>query len=187
MNDTVDVTVLRTSDALRSTIKLPLSAPLNTLKDQISLSPLGPLSREHQRIFHLGRELKSGKRSLHSLGFGRHGIFVIHLHSTQPETIHLKDDDDDVEVAGVKINNASMTTSGSSAGNCDEIEVIGSRRLGQPPPPRHMPYRQHQQQPVIDLLDSDDDGDDDDDVVQVVEGSSGSSYEDYTYKRRRFR
>lgn len=183
MGDNVEVTVVRTSDASKSTIKLPLSAPLNTLKDQISRSSLGPVSREHQRIFHLGRELKSGKRSLNSLGFAKHGIFVIHLHSTQPKTIELKDggdDDDEVEVAGVKPNNVLTN------GDFDEIEILGSR-LGPPPSQQRPPYRyqQQQQQPVIDLLESDDGEDDEDEDVQVVD--SNGRFDDYSYKRQRFR
>jgi hypothetical protein len=35
---------------------------------------------EHQRIFHLGRELKSGGRSLLKLGLGRFNNHVLHLH-----------------------------------------------------------------------------------------------------------
>merc|ERR1719297_20303 len=90
----ITVTVLRTHDASKCSITIPLSATLNTLKDKISKSSLGPIGREYQRIFHLGREFKSGRRSLSALGFGKFGIFVIHLHSTAPPTIDLAEEDD---------------------------------------------------------------------------------------------
>jgi len=59
------------------------------------------VGREHQRLFHLGRELKSGRRSLSALGFGKHENFIVHLHSTAPTTIDLAEDEE-VKVQEVK-------------------------------------------------------------------------------------
>jgi len=101
----VEVTVIRSADAKTGKITIPLSSTLNGLKDAIhSDRTLGPLRRDQQRLFHLGRELKSGNRSLSALGIGKHGIFSIHLHSLKPKTVvdlelssEEADDDDDVD------------------------------------------------------------------------------------------
>eukprot|EP00978_Attheya_sp_CCMP212_P036686 scaffold168178_cov24-Attheya_sp.AAC.1 len=61
----VTVVVVRTSDACRSTVSIQSlqSVTLNSLKDKISeTQEFGPIHRNHQRLFHMGRELKSGKR-----------------------------------------------------------------------------------------------------------------------------
>ena len=59
-------------------VNIPLSSTLQTLKDEISKNP--NVSNAEQRIFFLGRELKSNHKSLSSLGIGNLGIFVLHLH-----------------------------------------------------------------------------------------------------------
>mmetsp|Transcript_27218 Transcript_27218/g.40235 ORF Transcript_27218/g.40235 Transcript_27218/m.40235 type:complete len:202 (+) Transcript_27218:65-670(+) len=87
-SEEVSVTVLRMNDALKIHIKLPLSASLGDLKDEIAKK--GP-SPEYQRIFHFGRELKTSGRSLSALGFGKFGSYLIHLFSTQPSTIDLSE------------------------------------------------------------------------------------------------
>ena len=54
------------------------------------------IQAKHQRLFHLGRELKSPKRSLEALlGFGRNGIYLVHLHSTQPRPLELSSDEEE--------------------------------------------------------------------------------------------
>jgi hypothetical protein len=78
------------------------------LKDQVSQSELGPIERNHQRLFHLGRELKSGGRSISALGIGRFHNFTLHLHSTKPASYQLPSGDDNL----IK----------------DTVEVIGSRK-----------------------------------------------------------
>mmetsp|Transcript_1759 Transcript_1759/g.3306 ORF Transcript_1759/g.3306 Transcript_1759/m.3306 type:complete len:230 (-) Transcript_1759:175-864(-) len=77
-------------------VTVPLSTTtLNALKDVIHTHPdLGPIQRKHQRLFHLGRELKSGNRSLKALGVGKFSVFLIHLHSLAPKTFDLQSDDD---------------------------------------------------------------------------------------------
>jgi hypothetical protein len=62
-------------------ITIPLSKKLIELKETLAeTSYFGPISVDHQRIFHLGRELKSGGRSLQKLGLGRFNNHVLHLH-----------------------------------------------------------------------------------------------------------
>jgi len=110
-NESCNITILRTGDASQATIAISLTKTLSDLKDEVSKSILGPIERNHQRIFHLGRELKSGGRSLSALGVGRFHNFTLHLHSTQPaayefSSVHddkqLFADDDVVEVTGTR-------------------------------------------------------------------------------------
>jgi hypothetical protein len=81
---------------------LSLNKTLNDLKNAISASSLGPLDPAYQRLFHLGRELKTGNRSLEKLGVGRYSNYTLHLHSTQPQTYELSSDDEEVEVIEVQ-------------------------------------------------------------------------------------
>jgi hypothetical protein len=81
-----------------------LNKTLNDLKNAISSSSLGPLDPAYQRLFHLGRELKSGNRSLGKLGLGRFHNYTLHLHSTQPQAYELssggEEEDEVIEVEG---------------------------------------------------------------------------------------
>jgi hypothetical protein len=62
-------------------ITIPLSTKLGELKEALADEDFfGPISLDRQRIFHLGRELKSGGRSLLKLGLGRFNNHVLHLH-----------------------------------------------------------------------------------------------------------
>jgi hypothetical protein len=54
---------------------------------------------EHQRIFHLGRELKSGGRSLLKLGLGRFNNHVLHLH-IPPNDHDSKEDETSLSASG---------------------------------------------------------------------------------------
>jgi hypothetical protein len=78
--------VLRADIALILQISCSLKGTLRDLKVAISQSTvLGMIPVDRQRIFHLGRELKSLGRSLEALGVGRfHGLnkTVIHVHAT---------------------------------------------------------------------------------------------------------
>eukprot|EP00584_Thalassiosira_punctigera_P017868 CAMPEP_0172560962 /NCGR_PEP_ID=MMETSP1067-20121228/90963_1 /TAXON_ID=265564 ORGANISM="Thalassiosira punctigera, Strain Tpunct2005C2" /NCGR_SAMPLE_ID=MMETSP1067 /ASSEMBLY_ACC=CAM_ASM_000444 /LENGTH=141 /DNA_ID=CAMNT_0013350889 /DNA_START=6 /DNA_END=427 /DNA_ORIENTATION=- len=98
-NDDVELTVIRSSDGRTGKIAVPLSSTLNTLKDLIGSDPaLGPLRRDQQRLFHLGRELKSGNRSLSALGIGKHGVYSLHVHSLL-RTADLESEDEGKEGA----------------------------------------------------------------------------------------
>jgi len=60
---------------------------LNDLKIAISETPkLGSLLPQNQRLFFLGRELKTNGRSLERLGVGNFGIRVVHVHSSVPQS-----------------------------------------------------------------------------------------------------
>lgn len=84
-------------------ISTPLQISLQDFKEKINKSPLGPCLPKYQRLFHLGRELKSSKRSLEILKVGRFKNFILHLHSTQPTTLEsptaaAENDDDEIVV-----------------------------------------------------------------------------------------
>ncbi|KAL7467815.1 hypothetical protein ACHAXS_008048 [Conticribra weissflogii] len=132
-------------------VAVPLSTTtLNALKDVIHTHPdLGPIQRKHQRLFHMGRELKSGNRSLKALGVGKFSVFLIHLHSLAPKTFDLQsddddndddDDDDDDEIVAVHVG----------------IRDENGRKAGKS------------------SRDGDDDNHDDDDVVEIEEGSTNA-------------
>ena len=66
-------------------ISISLKRSLNDLKTAISQSPkLGSIPPKNQRLFFLGRELKTNGRSLEGLGVGNFGIHAVHLHSSLP-------------------------------------------------------------------------------------------------------
>lgn len=116
---------------------------MHTLKDLINTSPLGPVDRSEQRLFHLGKEMKGNGRNLEVLGIGNYNVFSIHLHSTRPKVNELleSDDDDDDVVAVVDVTESNRR--------------VGTRN-----------NNRKREDPVVDLLDSD--SDDDIEVVQVT-------------------
>eukprot|EP00568_Trieres_chinensis_P001472 CAMPEP_0183296216 /NCGR_PEP_ID=MMETSP0160_2-20130417/3872_1 /TAXON_ID=2839 ORGANISM="Odontella Sinensis, Strain Grunow 1884" /NCGR_SAMPLE_ID=MMETSP0160_2 /ASSEMBLY_ACC=CAM_ASM_000250 /LENGTH=158 /DNA_ID=CAMNT_0025457809 /DNA_START=251 /DNA_END=727 /DNA_ORIENTATION=+ len=158
MADTATIIVLRSSDASRTEIKLPLSASLNQLKDSISRTKLGPIERKHQRLFHLGREMKSGGRSLEALGFGKHDNFLVHLHSTKPKTLELSSDEEEDDVV---------------------LEAVVPQGIARDKHFASPVSNQAGRAEVVDLLD-DDSEDEDVAVVETVSASEAS-------KRRRLR
>eukprot|EP00566_Odontella_aurita_P027674 CAMPEP_0113556118 /NCGR_PEP_ID=MMETSP0015_2-20120614/17085_1 /TAXON_ID=2838 /ORGANISM="Odontella" /LENGTH=157 /DNA_ID=CAMNT_0000457451 /DNA_START=271 /DNA_END=744 /DNA_ORIENTATION=+ /assembly_acc=CAM_ASM_000160 len=157
MEETLSITVLRT-DASRVEVTLPVTATLNNLKDEISRTSLGPIEREHQRLFHLGREMKSGGRSLGALGLGKHNNFLVHLHSTKPKTLELSSDEDD----------DAIVVEGTVPGGSGEKRSYAAR-----------PLQRGQSADVVNLLEDDSD-DDDIAIVETVPASEGN-------KRRRVR
>lgn len=76
-------TVIRTSDAERKQISFSLSKKLGELKEVLA-KEFDIASDESQRIFYMGRELKSGGRSLEKLGLGRFNNNVLHVHIPPP-------------------------------------------------------------------------------------------------------
>lgn len=146
--ETATIIVLRASDAKKVEFEMNMSDSLNDLKDNIDgSSEFGPLSRTNQRIFHLGRELKTGGRSLSVLGIGRFKVFTVHM---MPKQLPQSGD-------------------GKVGGKNDVVEVVGKRRGSRSTTRgRNPPQQQQQQQPVIELSDDDDDDDDDDVVIEAV-------------------
>ncbi|CAJ1903756.1 unnamed protein product [Cylindrotheca closterium] len=81
----ITLTIIRTADAKKLEVVLPLSTTLGELKEDLGGADLfGPLPEDHQRLFFLGRELKSNHRSLQKLGLDRFPKNrVLHLHAKQ--------------------------------------------------------------------------------------------------------
>lgn len=81
-----------------------MASTLTDLKTQIQATPSisklrgAPIMPQNQRLFYLGRELKSGSRKLSDL-MGGHKRFskILHLHTKQPKVENLLNDDDDKE------------------------------------------------------------------------------------------
>jgi hypothetical protein len=109
-------------------LEVSLSQTLKQLKDAISLSSLGPIETKHQRLFHLGRELKNGGRTLSTLGLGRYHNFVLHLHSTKPKTFDLYDGEDDEDVVEVVHKNTAESRERASS----VVELLGSDDEAEP-------------------------------------------------------
>jgi len=202
----VEITVLRASDGSKHKIKIALSETLNALKDKISICPTVTKSAggcsitpNHQRVFHLGRELKSGKRSLSVLGIGKYNAFLVHLMSSLPEPLELSSDEEDMEVeedddvAVVVVTSTrkkrkersfAAAVRGGGGGeqvvevvddDDDVVEVDVTRedatiRQGQ----------EGRRSVVVDLLESDDD-----DVIEVQPSSVNFTHADTTFKRPR--
>ena len=146
-------------------LAMPLSSSLNALKDSVSSDgALGPIKRDQQRLFYLGRELKSGNRSLGALGIGNHGVYTIHLLSLAPRVVDLLESHDvkDTVKSGV---DGKGRRNGDVAGSASRPTVGGDgiRPVGR--------QRQRVGEKVVELLDSDSDNDDDD-VVEVIETTS---------------
>jgi len=153
MSDEVTVTVVRSSDSSQDELNISLSDSVDTLKDKISKTKLGPIDRKHQRLFHLGKELKVGRRSLSNLGFGRFQNFIVHLHSLQPKTFELLSDDEeeDSDVV-IEVVKSKRVIAGSKRGVVEDLEVVSQSNI--------------QHQVVVDLLD--DDSDEESEEVQEI-------------------
>lgn len=143
-------------------ISISLSSTLNALRDAIATDgTFGPMKRNEQRLFYLGRELKTGNRTLSALGIGNHDVFVLHLHSLAPKTVDLHCDD-----ATKKTSGESTTTRAKSnvknALNVSESpeSAVGASRMRR--------QQKKEKQKVVELLDTDSE---DDDAVEVIEAA----------------
>lgn len=125
------------------------------------------MKRNEQRIFYLGRELKTGNRTLSALGIGNHNIFVLHLHSLAPKTIDLQECEDD------KVSGGETTRKGDksddNAGNV--ISSTAESSSGAVGAGRSRRQQNKAKDKVVELLDSDSDSDDDD-AVEIVEAAA---------------
>ena len=125
---------------------MPLSKTMNELKDAINRSPkFGPLGRTHQRLFHLGRELKTGSRSLGNMGIGKFRNYTILLH-VKPGAKNQTQNNNKKKSAGATSNNTN------------------SKSKRKAPQASSNPKRK--EDVVVDLLDSDDD---DSEEIEVIE------------------
>ena len=113
-------------------------------------SKLGRIPTNHQRLFHLGRELKTSGRTLEALGISRFGVTVVHVQSTLPPERHIslleEDSDDDDDDDGD-----------------DVVEIVSPPAAAKAPSAKSPPTTVN----LADDSDDDDDDDDDDDCVIV--------------------
>mmetsp|Transcript_1906 Transcript_1906/g.2583 ORF Transcript_1906/g.2583 Transcript_1906/m.2583 type:complete len:203 (+) Transcript_1906:227-835(+) len=197
-DESYDLKIIRT-DGVKTIITTPLSITLKDLKDKIHASPkVGqPCLPIYQRLFHLGRELKSPKRTLRVLNVGRFRNFIIHLQSTQPPVLSLNSNTNANVLA-----EGSTTTATTPTRILSQLEQQQQQQLMQvqrepllnpattstslsaaannnnpATQPHLLVMPRNAAKPVIELLDDDDDddnGDEDDDVAIVA-----------THKRRR--
>jgi len=143
---TLTLTVLRSSGE-RDEISASFDQSLRDLKSVIAKSSkLGRIPTNHQRLFHLGRELKTSGRTLEALGIRRFGVTVLHVQSTLPPERHIslleEDDDDDDD---------------------DVVEIVSPPAAAKAPPTTVN---------LADDSDDDDDDDDNDDDCVIVEVES---------------
>lgn len=133
-------------------VQTSLSTKLAALKEMLTnedyFGPDVPVAR--QRLFYLGRELKSSGRSLSSLGLGKYSVSVLHLH-IRPGT--------DAETSSNKRRRtASDTNEDQSSNKTARAPSSGRRRAA----------GSGAATGVIDLVDSDEDEEDDDEVEIVL-------------------
>mmetsp|Transcript_7928 Transcript_7928/g.13397 ORF Transcript_7928/g.13397 Transcript_7928/m.13397 type:complete len:185 (-) Transcript_7928:164-718(-) len=167
-NDVMEVSIIRSSDGCKRKFSMPLSrSTLTTLKEKINSDPkLGPIKPTQQRLFHLGRELKSSNRSLEALGIGRFHVFTVHLHAgLETECLELLESEDEDELLHNTASSAAAAAAEavqrSSRNRTTTTTTYGSNRR------KHNPKNDTNE--VVDLLDSDSD---DDDVVEIIEPTS---------------
>jgi hypothetical protein len=144
-------------------ISISLSSTLNALRDAIATDgTLGPMKRNEQRLFYLGRELKTGNRTLSALGIGNHNVFVLHLHSLAPKMVDLHCDE-----MTKKTSAESTTTRVKSNGN----NVENGSETPEPAAGASRIRRQQkkEKEKVVELLESDSE---DDDAVEVIEAAA---------------
>ncbi|EJK44228.1 hypothetical protein THAOC_37252 [Thalassiosira oceanica] len=166
-SDDVDISVIRSSDGQKSKITLPLSCTLNGLKDRINSDKiLGPATRDQQRLFHLGKELKHGNQSLEQSGIGNFKVYSVHLHSLAPKTVSLLDNEDTSKAKSSRKKRKSTASSAAPANARSSNESDGGMvDLTGGGTPQQQPQRQKRKPPatnssgVVDLLDSDSDDD----------------------------
>lgn len=169
MPKNVTITVLRTSDAKKSEVSVPLSASLREFGELVDADSTC-------RFFHLGRELKSRKRSLASLGIGKYDNYLIHLKSTS-------------KAEGAC--DLGRNSKGGTRNEGDAIVVVDTpdqpankrRRDGADAAVAVPQQPQGDVDGVIDLLDDSDSNDDDDSAVIVEEPTQAAKAA--SRKRRR--
>lgn len=92
---------------------------------------------------------------MEALGFGKHGIYLVHLHSTQPKTLELSSDEDDA----VEIDASSSLKRKKGAQEKIVVDTTGGGA-----------GTTGGESAVVDLLESD--GDNDSDIAEVLPETS---------------
>ncbi|OEU09463.1 hypothetical protein FRACYDRAFT_248316 [Fragilariopsis cylindrus CCMP1102] len=176
-DEIVKFTVIRTSDAARKEVEMSISCTkLIDLKKKLAEdgyfgSKKAPVKR--QRIFYLGRELKSGGRSLSNLGLGKFNNNILHLYIRPGKDGDDDDDDDDNNNNNKDIKEVSTATASAPPrkrrrkAERDEDFTERNRKQQQQNNIQSRTSNTNANN-AIDLLDSSDD-DDDDDEVEIIE------------------
>lgn len=182
-DEIVTFTVIRTSDAARKEVEMSISSTkLIDLKKKLAEdiyfgSKDAPVKR--QRIFYLGRELKSMGRSLSNLGLGKFNNNILHLYIRPGKDGGDDDDDDDNNNKDIN-KEVSSTTAASASASAPPRKRRRKAERDEDYTERNNRQQQQQQNNIhssrasntnannaIDLLDSSDD--DDDDEVEIIE------------------
>ncbi len=162
-------------------IDISLQATLDDLKHQIS--KLKSIEPKFQRVFHLGREIKNSRRSLHALGIGRYGAFVVHLHSSKPKVIELASEKKSVAAAAATVAAATAATTSSHVdtgasrnnGNINRgrkrnrSAASASGRTGRNNHVNVQSSSSVEASGTIEVIDIADSDDSDDEVIEVIE------------------
>ena len=160
-------------------IKNKIADEFSALLDCIGTTP------SQQRIFHLGRELKSGGRTLEKLGLGRYrNNTTLHLHvstrmpssqAQQSTTTNTDSSTDDVVVvlpSRPMSNTRASLSSSLSSSSSSAAPRTGATRGNRGSTASTSTTTTTTQKQVIDLLDDEDSNDDEDDAVIVDPPSS---------------
>ena len=159
-------------------IKNKIADEFSALLDCIGTTP------SQQRIFHLGRELKSGGRTLEKLGLGRYrNNTTLHLHvstrmpssQAQQSTTTTDSSTDDVVVvlpSRPMSNTRASLSSSLSSSSSSAAPRTGATRGNRGSTASTSTTTTTTQKQVIDLLDDEDSNDDEDDAVIVDPPSS---------------
>ena len=186
---------------IHTQFSMPLNSTLSTLKEKINSDPnFGPISPTQQRLFHLGRELKSSNRSLEALGIGRFHVFTLHLHTgivtrclelldsdddddegkqRKQAAASGDDDDDDIHVVDMTTASAGIATTTTTSSNRNRTTTTTTTNGRN----RRNHNQSNDNNEVVDLLDDSDS--DDDDVIEIVEPATSSSSGGGSNKRRK--
>jgi len=170
-NEFIKFTVVMASDAATKEVSLATSSTkLFELKDLLAneehFGAKAPVRR--QRLFYLGRELKSGGRSLCNLGLGKFNNRILHL-CIRPAA---KGDDDDEN------KNKDDDNSDSDALDDEGSTAIGARkrnRAGESALSSTQPYTTSRQRRISSNITAMNDIDDDKDRIDTGNNDYGSS------------
>eukprot|EP00527_Entomoneis_sp_CCMP2396_P001286 CAMPEP_0198154864 /NCGR_PEP_ID=MMETSP1443-20131203/68833_1 /TAXON_ID=186043 /ORGANISM="Entomoneis sp., Strain CCMP2396" /LENGTH=205 /DNA_ID=CAMNT_0043821581 /DNA_START=579 /DNA_END=1196 /DNA_ORIENTATION=- len=144
--------VIQSCSCGKAEFQIPLSTTsLKNFKKLLeSNSSVGSIPVGNQRIFFMGRELKTSGRTLASLGVGNRGIRVLHVHSNLT----------------AKHNGSTNDTSTTTANNNQEQQ---QQEIAIDDDSEDDDDFEDFDDDIDDVSDDDDDDDDDDDVVEVVQ------------------
>lgn len=135
--DAVELTVIQSGSGRKQKFSIPLSTTLKDFKGLLETNQtLGCVPVANQRIFFLGRELKTSGKTLSSLGVGSLGIKVLHVHSNtsnaagRTEEISIDDDCGEEEILAVDLTSSNKQVvelldedNNDDEGDLEDVEV----------------------------------------------------------------